>query len=123
MELSWNAAEEKSIVETMAGGLGRIEAIRRLRSSWMIGETPPPMWTEGRAMPKQNPRYGQTVEDAMRYPSGAQMQGTFLSAEASTSPVTRFDPKRLQRPASVRQARWRAKKKESVLIKTSGVSL
>jgi hypothetical protein len=122
MELSWNAAEEQMIAETMTEGFSRIEAIRRLRSSWRIGETTPPMWTEGRAMPKENPRYGQTVEDAMRYPSGAQMQGTFLSVEASTSPVTRLDPKRLQRPASVRQARWRAKKKESVL-KTSGVSL
>jgi hypothetical protein len=58
MEMTWSAAEEQAIAETMLGGLGRIEAIRRLRSSWLIGETPPPMSREGRKMPKENPRYG-----------------------------------------------------------------
>jgi hypothetical protein len=112
METTWNAAEEKSIAETMAGGLGRIEAIRRLRSSWRIGETPPPMSREGRKMPKENPRYGQTVEDATQHRPEAITQPSFLGGKASTSTCTRLDPKRLQRPASLRQARWRAKKKE-----------
>jgi hypothetical protein len=53
MELSWNAAEEQMIAETMTEGFSRIEAIRRLRISWRIGETPPPMWPAGR--PKPNP--------------------------------------------------------------------
>jgi len=58
MEPGWNEAEEKAISEMMADECGRIEAIRRLRSSWRIGETAPPMWSQGRTMPKENPRYG-----------------------------------------------------------------
>jgi hypothetical protein len=58
MEANWNAAEEKAIAETMAGGLGRIEAIRHLRSSWLIGESAPPGWKLNRPMPKGNPRHG-----------------------------------------------------------------
>jgi hypothetical protein len=115
MELSWNLAEEQMIAETMLDGLGRIEAIRRLRSSWLIGETAPPMSREGRKMPKGNPRHGQPVEDATQDCPEAQTQASFLSAQASTVVSTRLDARRLQRPASIRQARWRAKKKESPL--------
>ena len=115
METNWNAAEEQAIAETMAGGLGRIEAIRRLRSSWLIGETPPPMSREGRKMPKGNPRYGQTVKEPTQDRPEAPARASLSGAKASTSTDTRFGPGRLQRPASVRQARWRSKKKESVL--------
>jgi hypothetical protein len=119
MEANWNAAEEKAIAETMAGGLGRIEAIRRLRSSWLIGETSPPMSREGRKMPKENPRYGQTVEDATQDRPEALTQASFLGGKASTSTGTRLEARRLQRPASIRQARWRAKKKEPVLAQAA----
>ena len=47
----WSLAEEQLIAAAMVDGLGRSEAIRRLRSSWLIGETPPPMSREGRKMP------------------------------------------------------------------------
>ena len=79
----------------------------------------PQVWTEGRAMPKENPRYGQTVEDTTQERPEASMQASFLGEKASTSTGTRLEAKRLQRPASIRQARWRAKKKQSVLGKTA----
>jgi len=58
MEAGWAAQEEKLIAEAMASGLRRVQAIRRLRSSWRIGETPPPLWPSSRPMPEGNPRHG-----------------------------------------------------------------
>jgi len=56
MATSWSQAEEKIIAELMErDSLGRLEAIQRLRRLWLIGTTRPPMWREGRAMPKANP--------------------------------------------------------------------
>ncbi|HEV1992480.1 MAG TPA: hypothetical protein VGR34_06415 [Candidatus Dormibacteraeota bacterium] len=57
MELSWRQ-EEEILVKQMARAerIDRVEAIRRLRASWLIGETSPPGWPPGRAMPRANPR-------------------------------------------------------------------
>jgi hypothetical protein len=119
MEASWNAAEEKSIAETMAEGLSRIEAIRRLRSSWLIGETPPPMSREGRRIPKGNPRHGQAIEDAAQNRVETPTQASFLGGKASTLTETRLGAKRLPKAASIRQAKWRARKKQSVLVQAA----
>jgi hypothetical protein len=116
MEISWNAAEEQLIAETMADGLSRIGAIQRLRSSWWIGETPPPMSRERRRMPKENPRYGQAVKEPTQELPEAPTQASFLGGEASTSTDTRLGAKRLQKAASIRQARWRAKKKNGAAL-------
>ena len=113
MEASWNAAEEQAIGETMAGGLGRIEAIRRLRSSWRIGETRPPMSREGRRMPEYNPRRGQTAQDATADRPEALTQASLLGGKASTAVPARLETKRLPKTASIRQARWRAKRKQA----------
>ena len=40
MATSWTTAEERSITEAMTTGLNRVEAIRYLRTRWLIGETP-----------------------------------------------------------------------------------
>jgi hypothetical protein len=110
MQMNWNDSEEQLIAEAMADGLTRIQAIRRQRSSWRIGETPPPMSREGRKMPKDNPRHNQTVEDSVQNRPEASTLGSLRGEGASTSPSARLEAKRLQ-AASLRQARRRAKKK------------
>src|SRR6266566_1107133 len=118
MEANWSTAEEKSITETMSrDGIGRMDAIRRLRSAWNIGETPPPTSRPGRRMPKENPRYGQTVGDATKDRSEAPARPSFLGGEASTrsgkglAPIRdKASTKSVRKAASARQARWRAKK-------------
>jgi hypothetical protein len=60
MELSWNAAEEQMITEAITEGFSRIEAVRRLRSSWRIGETPPPMWPAERPKPNSTTPVAET---------------------------------------------------------------
>jgi hypothetical protein len=115
MQTSWTQTEEARIIQTMEqDSTDRLEAIRRLRSAWLIGETAPPMSRPGRKMPRENPRYGQTVGDAVQDRANAPARPSFLGAEASTGSGTRLDPKRLhvtaRKPASERQARWRAKR-------------
>jgi hypothetical protein len=112
METNWNDAEETLIARLMAqDGLSRIDAIRRLRSSWLIGETPPPLWREGRAMPRTNPRYG-TVQDAVQGRANPSAPPDFRGFEASTRADRATEPTvyKTRKPASERQARWRAKK-------------
>src|SRR5436190_20261691 len=84
METSWSAVEEQSITETMRIGLSRIQAIHHLRRRWLIGETRPPGWKPSRPMPRENPRYGQTVGDTMQDRSDAPARASFLGGEAST---------------------------------------
>src|SRR5258708_7342102 len=123
MEAKWNAAEEQAIAETMAGGLGRIEAIRRLRSSWLIGETAPPMSREGRKMPKSNPRYiKEASQDGSKSGQPAKnVHGLFL-ASPGIGPEANAARKRGRPPVSEewkrdmangRKSRWRAKRKEA----------
>jgi hypothetical protein len=59
----WTHEEEELIAEMAARKrhgnrslVGRREANQRLRSSCLIGETPPPLWPPGRPMPEENPR-------------------------------------------------------------------
>ena len=112
----WTPEEEQVISSSMLEQTcGRMDAIRRLRSSWRIGETRPPLSRERRKMPKANPRFGQAVEAATENPPEASTQASFMTGEASTPPTTRLEASRLPKAASMRQARWRAKKKESVL--------
>ena len=118
METSWTQTEEALITETMAlDGIGRMAAIRRLRSSWLIGETPPPTSRPGRRMPRENPRYGQPVGDTTQNRSDAPARASFLGGEASTrsgkglSPISdKASTKSVRKAASARQARWRAKR-------------
>jgi hypothetical protein len=68
METSWSEAEEKIIAQLMErDGLGPIDAIRPLRSSWLIGETAPPMSRPGRRIPRENPNSG-TAREAQSAP-------------------------------------------------------
>ncbi len=117
METSWTQSEEALITETMAlDGIGRMAAIRRLRSPWLIGETPPPTSRPGRRMPKENPRYGQPVGDVTQYRSEAPARPDSRGTEASTRSGKGSDTKRLQtvrKAATARQARWRAKKSQT----------
>ena len=113
METSWNEAEENLIAKTMSDlTYSRAAAIQRLRRVWEIGETPPPQWRPGRPMPEANPRFG-TVPD--RDPEGLNPQenGAAVNGEASTAILTGSETipalERRQK-ASLRQARWRAKK-------------
>jgi hypothetical protein len=123
---SWSLAEEQLIAEAMVEGLGRIEAIRRLRSSWQIGETPPPMSREGRKMPKENPRYvGDASQDGSKSGQPAEnVHGLFL-ASPGIAFQTNTTRKRGRPPVSEewkrdmangRKSRWRAKRKEAAAV-------
>jgi hypothetical protein len=109
MQMTWSVAEEQLISETMAAdGLARIEAVHRLRRSWRVGGDRPPGWPERRKMPESNPRYGQAVEEnRLECPATAGL----LHAEASTPTFAGSEMGRLPKPASIRQARWRRKRR------------
>jgi hypothetical protein len=115
METSWNEAEERLTAETMASGLSRIAAIQRLRRKWLVGETAPPGWKAGRPMPEENPRF-QTIKDLAQDRSDTLAKPSLLGAEASTRSGKRLTALRLRKAASLRQARWRAKKKEAAAL-------
>src|SRR5260370_29414401 len=81
--------EEEQIIATLAReqNCDRMPVIRRLRSSWRIGETRPPMWPEGRGMPKSNPRYIEdTSQDGSKSGLPAEnVHGLFLASPGIAS--------------------------------------
>jgi hypothetical protein len=123
----WTPEEEKIIAGIMVEqNCDRMEAIRAARRGWIIGETRPPMWPEGRRMPKSNPRYIQDAsQDGSKSGQPAEnVHGLFLAspAIASDAKPTR---KRGRPPVSEewkrdmangRKSRWRAKRKEAAAV-------
>jgi len=116
VETNWTVEEEQSITEAMTG-LSRIQAIHHLRRRWMVGETRPPGWKAARAMPRENPRYGRTVESATQDRAEAPTRPDFRGSKASTSSgkglettTDKASTKSVRKAASARQARWRAKR-------------
>jgi hypothetical protein len=122
----WTPEEERAIAETVAmDGISRLDAIRRLRSSWLIGETAPPGSRPRRAMPKANPnKVSAAAQDGLI--SGAkgvsshfqpvieQGQASEPKADFSVYKPGRGRPRASQEQkranATARQARWRDKK-------------
>ena len=110
--------EEQVIAGIMVEQNGdRMEAIRAARRGWRIGETRPPGWNEGRGMPKSNPRWTTDPSQTGLKPA---FPLEFRGSEASTGHGKASDSVRLQvtarKPASERQARWRAKRKEAAAV-------
>ena len=124
----WTPEEEQAIAETAARhDIGRLEAIRHLRSSWLIGETAPPEWRQGRTMPKANPNFGKvraTAQDSpipsakgvSRHFQPMTEQGQASEPKPDFSVYTRgrgrprVSQEQKRAKATARQARWRDKK-------------
>jgi hypothetical protein len=123
----WTPDEEQIIAGIMVEqNCDRMEAIRAARRGWSIGETRPPMWAEGRGVPKSNPRYIQDAsQDGSKSGQPAKnVHGLFVASPgiASEASATR---KRGRPPVSEewkrdmangRKSRWRAKRKEAAAV-------
>jgi hypothetical protein len=117
LETGWTPEEEQIMVGIVTEqSCDRMEAIRAARRKWIIGATRPPMWAEGRGMPKSNPRW---TTDASQTGLKPAFPLDFRGSGASTDHGKALDSVRLQvtarKPASERQARWRAKRKEATV--------
>jgi hypothetical protein len=117
----WTPEEEIVITNIMGEqSCDRMEAIRAARRRWIIGETRPPGWPEGRRMPKSNPWYVQGAsQDGSKSGQPAEnVHGLFVAGLAIASDAN--PPRKRGRPpvsdewkrdmANGRKARWRAKK-------------
>jgi len=123
----WTPEEEQVIAGVMSEQYcDRMEAIRAARRGWTIGETRPPMWPEGRGMPKSNPWY---VSDAFQNGSKSGLPAENVHGLFVASPGTASDAnatrKRGRPPeseewkrdmANGRKARWRAKKQIAAAV-------